>query len=331
MLRLPRFRYHAPATVAEAVRILAGSGPEAMFVAGGTDVYPKMKRRQFGPKHLVGLRRVAGLRQVEGSAERGLALGANLTLTELAGHDALRRAWPAVGEGAAVISTPPLRNMGTLGGNLCVDTRCTYYDQTHQWRKAIDFCLKKDGDTCWVAPGSPRCLAVSSSDLAPVMIALGARYELAGPDGERTVDASDFYDLDGIRYLTKRPGEVLTRIHLPPAGEWKTTYRKLRRREAFDFPICGVAVAVRTNAAGEVAEARIAVGGVASRPLVMAEAAAALVGRRPTLETIREAASKTYQSTKALDNTDLLPIYRKKMVPIFTERNLRRLLLGESC
>ena len=212
--------------------------------------------------------------------------------------------------------------------HVCVDTRCTYYDQTLQWRRSIDFCMKKDGEVCWVAPGSPRCLAVSSSDLAPVMIALGAEFELIGPEGSRRVAAADFYADDGIVYLSKRPGEILTHVHLPPAPGWRSTYRKLRRREAFDFPLCGVAVAVRK--VGEVIEsARIAVGGIASRPLVMSEAAEVLIGKEPDRDLIDTAAARTTPNSKALDNTDLMPLYRKRMVPIFTSRCLRQLLLGE--
>ncbi|MBI4614711.1 MAG: FAD binding domain-containing protein [Planctomycetes bacterium] len=327
MLRLPRFRYLAPRSLDEAVRLLAEHGPQAMLVAGGTDVYPKMKRRQFGPSVLVGLARVPGLGRVEGDGASGIAIGALSMLSSIATDPMLRKHYPAIPEAAEVISTPPLRNMGTLGGNLCVDTRCTYYDQTYPWRASIDFCLKKDGDTCWVAPGSPRCLAVSSSDLAPVMIALGARYELLGPEGARAIEAEDFYRDDGSAYIAKKPGELLARVRVGPAGGWRSTYAKLRRRGAFDFPVMGAAVAVRVGPNDEIENARIVVGGIASAPVFMEEASRVLAGKRPSETLIREAAALTFRPAKALDNTDLAPLYRKKMVPIFVERCLRKLLL----
>ncbi|HET8646564.1 MAG TPA: FAD binding domain-containing protein, partial [Vicinamibacteria bacterium] len=176
MLRLPPFRYFAPRSAREAARILAGEGPQAMAVAGGTDLYPNMKRRQFTPKVLVGLR---GLREAYGIAANGsLRLGAMETLADVAAHPGVRQRWPAVAKSARAVSSPPLRNAGTIGGNLCVDTRCNYYNQTEAWRASIGYCMKKDGHVCLVAPGSDVCWALSSSDTAPVMIALGAEVTL---------------------------------------------------------------------------------------------------------------------------------------------------------
>src|SRR4029450_9186069 len=173
MMRLPYFAFHAPRTVGEAVDLLAAHGSEAMLVAGGTDLLPNMKRRQQVPRTLISLRRVAELRQF-GS----VTLGAGLTLTEIVRGPPLRAEYGALWQAASQIATPLLRNMGTLGGNLCLDTRCNYYDQNYEWREALGFCKKKDGDICWVATSSPRCWAVSSSDTAPVMVALQARGRL---------------------------------------------------------------------------------------------------------------------------------------------------------
>src|SRR6266481_5432077 len=167
------------------------------------------------------------------------------TFTYLSASPPVRQTTTAVSHAAALVSTPLLRNMGTLGGNLCLDTRCNYYNQTYEWRKAIDFCTKKDGHICWVAPSSPRCWAVSSSDLAPVMVALGADYVLVGPGGERVVPATRFYHNDGINYLTKQPDEVLAAVRLPAPDGWDAVYHKLRRRGSFDFPVLGVAAWVK--------------------------------------------------------------------------------------
>src|SRR2546426_3252067 len=174
-----------------------------MYVAGGTDLYPNMKRRHQEPRTVISL---MGIRELAGCEMRdaGCVLGSCMTLTELSASPPVRQSAPAVGEAAGLVSTPLLRNMGTLGGNLCLDTRCNYYNQSYEWRKAIDFCMKKDGHICWVAPSSPRCWAVSSSDVAPVMVALGADYVLVGPGGERVVPAARFYHNDGINYLDRK-------------------------------------------------------------------------------------------------------------------------------
>jgi 4-hydroxybenzoyl-CoA reductase subunit beta len=324
MIRLPAFTYVAPGTVAEAVRAVADAGPDAMLVAGGTDLYPNMKRRQFEPRTLVGLRAIRELRGVAGSPGAGLTIGACTTLTAVATHADVARAYPGLATAAGLVSSPQLRNMGTLGGNVCVDTRCNYYNQSYEWRKAVGFCMKKDGDICLVAPGSDRCWAVSSSDTAPALWSLGARVTLAGPAGERTVPIAALYHDDGIQYLSKRAGEILTAITLPPAEGWRSTYLKLRRRGSFDFPILGVAAATRLE--GEVVrEARIVLGAVASVPREATAAAALLVGQRLTAETIEAAAAAAAGPARPLDNTDLTHPYRKKVARVYVARALARL------
>jgi 4-hydroxybenzoyl-CoA reductase subunit beta len=327
MLRLPPFIYLAPKTLQEAVRLLADQEPaEAMLVAGGTDLYPNMKRRQFEPKRLIGLRHVRELQHCTGDARLGLSIGAGMTLTRVSQQQTIITGYPALATAAGLVSTPQLRNMGTVGGNLCVDTRCNYYNQTYWWRQAIGFCLKKDGDTCWVAPGSSRCWAVSSSDTAPVMIALQAQVRLVGPRGERVIPVQDLYRDDGIVYLGKRHDEILTHILLPPADGLRMRYFKLRRRDAFDFPILGIAVVLRLDAHGTCTEARLVLGAVASAPVVATAAAAMLVGQRLTPEVIDAAADAAFKPAKPLDNTDLLLSYRKKMVRVHVARLLRELV-----
>src|SRR6476660_9230840 len=283
MLRLPKFRYLQPRSVTEAIRMMADSGPDAMFVAGGTDLYPNMKRRQQTPKVVIGLAQIKDLRTMKGQPKEGMVLGASLTLADVTDDSRIQGAYPAVAKAAELISTPLLRNMGSIGGNLLLDTRCNYYDQNYEWRKAIHFCMKKDGEICWVAPSSPRCWAVQSSDCAPVMVAIGAEYVLVGPGGERVVPASRFYHNDGINYLTKQPDEILAEVRLPKPNGWDAVYHKLRRRRSFDFPVLGVAAWVKWGAGrgergGVVQDARVVLGGVASYPQDIPEAAAALKG-----------------------------------------------------
>ena len=326
MLRLPPFSYLAPRTLSAAVRLLADHDPaETMLVAGGTDLYPNMKRRQFEPRQLVGLRHIREIQALTGDPQHGLSIGGGMTLTQISHHPTVVAAYPALATAAGLVSTPQLRNMGTIGGNLCVDTRCNYYNQTYWWRQAIGFCMKKDGDTCWVAPGSTRCWAVSSSDTAPVMLALDAQVRLVGPQGERLIPVYDLYRDDGIRYLGKRQDEILTHILLPPTDGWRMHYFKLRRREAFDFPILGVAAALRLANDGTCTDARLVLGAVASAPLVASEASTQLIGRRLTPEVIEAAAEMAFKPAKPLDNTDLLLSYRKKMVRVHIARTLRHL------
>ncbi len=324
MMRLPPFRYLAPRTVREAARMLAAEGPAAMPVAGGTDLYPNMKRRHQTPAVLVGLRRLETLRGVRGSAARGLRLGAATTLTDLDENAILRAKYPGLHQAIHSISTPILRNMGTIGGNVCLDTRCNYYNQNYEWRRAINFCMKCDGTVCWVAPGSDMCLAVSSSDTAPMLCALGARLRLVSKDGERTIAAADLYQRDGIKYMTKRPDEILTAIDLPPAAGWRTAYRKLRRREAFDFPVLGVAVALKFDGPS-VSEAHLWLGAAAPAPVEASEAAAALVGRPLGEDSIEAASRLAFPVAKPVDNTDFGVRWRKEMARLMTRDALRTL------
>jgi 4-hydroxybenzoyl-CoA reductase subunit beta len=318
MMRLPRFRYVGAKNLDEVCRVLAAEGPDAQLVAGGTDLLPNMKRRQQTPKVVVGLRRVAELRSrsLNGTA----TLGANATLTEVEKDRALRALYPALQKAAFSVATPHLRNMGTLGGNLCLDTRCNYYDQSFEWRRSIDFCMKKDGKTCWVAPGSSRCWAVSSSDTAPALLALGATVTLVSTQGERTIGLDELYADDGIRYLTKRPDEVLARVHLPAHAGWRSTYLKCRRRGAFDFPILSVGLAMRLS--GDVVEeARLVLGAVGSRPFLVDSSA--LLGRPLTDEAIDEMALRAAKIARPLDNTDLNLTWRKRIAYDYVAAALR--------
>lgn len=321
MLRLPPFEYLAPRSINEAVEMLTRHGPEAMLVAGGTDLFPNMKRRLFTPQKLVGLGAIAELKQFETNGD--VTLGAGLTLAQITRHPLIAERYPALATAAGLVSTPQLRNLGTVGGNLCLDTRCTYYNQTEPWREALGYCMKKDGQTCWVAPGSSRCWAVSSSDTAPVMVALGASVRLVGPKGERVIPAQALYHNDGMAYLTKTPDEILTSVHLPDAAGIKMVYKKLRRRGSFDFPILGVAVALRQAEDGTVMEANLVLGAVASYPLKAVEAEEFLVGQRLTDDVIEEAARLAFRPAKPLDNTDMGHPYRKQMVQVYVARALR--------
>ncbi len=353
MMRAPQFRYHAARSVKDAVAALADGGPGAMLLAGGTDLVPNMKRRQQVPDLVIGIRTIGKLRRI--SNGKGLTLGACATLTEVAEHKTVRKGYAALAKAAGVVATPHLRNMGTLGGNLCLDTRCNYYNQNHEWRQAIGYCMKAPKSTgghacpspdgasiCWVATSSPRCWAVSSTDTAPALIALGAEVTLVGPDGERRIPLEALYNNDGMQYLTKRRDEMLTTVHL---GAWsrerdhsrvRSTYWKLRRRGSFDFPVLGVAAAVRLAGQGDggtggrspvVEEARVVLGAVASCPVLVPEAAM-LVGKPLTDDLIRGFAAVAARHARPMDNTDFELGWRKKVVKSYVVGALTELRDG---
>jgi 4-hydroxybenzoyl-CoA reductase subunit beta len=326
MMRLPRFSYLVPNTIADAVKMMGDAGPDGQFVAGGTDLYPNMKRRQQTPATVVSVMRLRELNEVNGDGREGMSIGSAVTLTDLCEHPVVKRDYPFLAEAALLISTPLLRNMGTIGGNLLLDTRCNYYDQNYEWRKGINFCLKKDGDICWVAPGSSKCWAVQSSDLVPLMVAIGAKFRLASTLGERVIEAAGFYNNDGIEYLHKRPDELLVDIQIPAANGWRATYKKLRRRGTFDFPVLGVAawldVDQKSNA---VKHARLVLGGIAPAPIHVKEAESTLVGAPLDEERMREAAEACYVKARPLDNTDFVMNWRKQMARPYVLKALEEL------
>ena len=325
MMRLPKFEYHTPQTIAEAVKIIGDAGPAGQFVAGGTDLYPNMKRRQQMPKTVISVMRLAELNQITGDGNSGLRIGASVILTDICEHPVINRDYPVVARAARTISTPLLRNMGTIGGNLLLDTRCNYYDQNYEWRKGINFCLKKDGDVCWVAPGSSKCWAVQSSDLVPVMVAIGAKFRFVSTLGERVIDAAGLYNDDGIDYLHKRPDELLVDIQLPPTNGWRASYQKLRRRGAFDFPVLGVAAWISTDQSYGV-KTRASCSAVSRRLQSKSKKPpSALIGKPLAEDQIQAAAEAAYVKARPLDNTDFVYQWRKQMARQYTLRALRDL------
>ncbi len=295
-------------------------GPRAMFVAGGTDLFPKLKRRQFDVDTLIGLDFLP--RAIRNGSDE-CAVDAFVTLADAARNPHLTARFAGYAEAAGLVSSPPLRNAGTIGGNLCVDTRCNYYDMTYEWRKAAGFCIKKDGDICLVAPSSPRCWAVSSSDTAPMAIALDGMVSLAGADGERELPVVALYQDDGIEYMAKQPVEIVTGLRLRAKPNTRSAYVKLRRRGSIDFPIAGAAVAVELEG-DVVANCRIVLSAVASHPLEATAAEDFLKGKRLNPETIRETAEIASKPARPLDNADLSHFWRKRMVRVVVEQAVQR-------
>jgi 4-hydroxybenzoyl-CoA reductase subunit beta len=320
MLRLPPLDHAAPDTIGEVVALLAEDG--AMLAAGGTDLVPNLKRRQYPEARIVvSLHRVDGLHGVTVDDDGAVHIGSLTTLATLAEDD---RVPTAVREAAGVVATPQIRNRGTVGGNLCVDTRCHWLNIPETWRQAAKPCLKTGGEMCWVAPAKKVCWAVSSTDLAPVMIALDATVRLVGPDGAWEMPVADLYRDDGMDHLVKGPDDVVTEVVVPAADDLRTGYRKLRRRGSIDFPILGVAGAVRVEE-DRCVDARIVLGAVSSAPLRVTIAEERLVAEPITPELLQEVGDLAGGAVRPMSNIDLTSRYRKRMVPVYVRRLLAEL------
>ncbi len=303
--------------------MLADSGPHAAILAGGTDLIPKLKRRQLKLDTLVSLGRLA---KFEGISLQGrdLVIKAGTRLAEFAEDPRIGR-FQALAQAAGAAATPAIRNQATLGGNLLLDTRCSFYDKTKHWRGALGHCLKTSaGSACRVAAGSKRCFAANSGDLAPALIAHGARVRFHGTTGEREILLEELYNDDGRRHLRKKRGEILTEVIIE-TGRTDSAYLKLRRREAFDFPALGVAVAL-TREGKLVRGCRIVLGGVGPAPAVAREASSILNGSQPTEELIAAAAAAAIRYAKPVTNTDFSASYRRRMAGVFVSRALNSLL-----
>ncbi|HKH46718.1 MAG TPA: FAD binding domain-containing protein [Thermoanaerobaculia bacterium] len=326
MLRLPEFRFLQPKSLAEAASILAGE-ENVRVVAGGTDLWPNMKRRHQKAQTVVSLMRLPEIRGIQINCAGGpLRIGSTTILSDIEMDPQVRERWPAFATAVASISSPPLRNMGTIGGNICVDTRCTYYNQTEDWRRSIDYCLKAEGSICWVATSSPTCLAHSASDSAPMLCALGAGVRLISHDGERVIPIEALYKDDGIDYLAKRPDEIVTDVILPGTSDsarCRSAFWKLRRRGTIDFAVLSAAVALWTDPEGVVLNVRIYLGAVGSQPVPATESAQFLIGKPLTPDVISEAARLARKPAYPMDNTDFQPQWRGAMVVKYTEAALR--------
>jgi 4-hydroxybenzoyl-CoA reductase subunit beta len=325
MLRLPEFNYFKPKSLQEAASLLSELGNDAMAVAGGTDVYPKMKRGQFTPRHLVSLRTLAEVKGIRPDDKEGMWIGAGETLTQVARNRGVKELFPALSQAAGLVSTPQLRNVGTIGGNVFVDTRCNYYDQTFFWRNAAGFCMKKDGQICLVAPKSKVCLAVFSSDTAPVLCSLDAVAVLVSAEGSRRIRFQQLYRNDGIHFLSKKNAELLQGILIPrTVFGHRSVYLKLRRRGSFDFPVLGVAAVMAFDNEGVCTVAKVVLTAVASAP-VPVDVQSVLEGHKITRERIEAAAEAAAKVSHPVDNADMDYWYRKRMTKVYVNRALAQL------
>jgi 4-hydroxybenzoyl-CoA reductase subunit beta len=319
-LSLPQFRLLRPGTVEQAVGHLAKHGAGIRVLAGGTDLIPSMRQRLFEPEYVLDIRHIAELRGIRPRPGNGVEIGALTTLTSTERSDFLQQHYPVLTEAAATVASPLLRNMGTIGGNICLDTRCLWYNQSLTWRKGCGFCIKKDGDLCHVAPGGTKCWAAFSGDTPAALLCLNAEVEIASASGVRRMPLSDFYTGEGDAYRKLRANELLTRVFLPESSvDYRGVYRKLRIRGSIDYPLAGVAVVMKRSN-GHVADARLAITAVNPAPLLVKGVTEILEGKavdEGLAEAVGVLAAKT---AKPLTTSALTPEYRREMIRIFTKR-----------
>jgi 4-hydroxybenzoyl-CoA reductase subunit beta len=319
MIALPQFTLLRPATLKQAARLAAE--PHARLLAGGTGLLPNLRLGLGAPRTLVSLDALDELRRID-AFKSGVRIGACVTLARLSQAAELAGPYAALSEAAAAVGAPGHRAAGTLGGNLCLDTRCLYYNQSEHWRRSNGYCLKLGGDICHVAPQGRKCRAAYSADLAPALIALEAEVEIAG----RIQPLEDMYRDDGADFLALAPGEIVAAVRLP-APKGRSGYAKARARGAIDFPLAGVAMALALRG-GRVAHLRVALTGTNSRPLLVA-GTEALIGGEPG-EAAATALVKLVQKQAAPVRTTVSAAdYRRQAAAILARRLLARLCKGE--
>jgi len=319
-MSLPSFQLLRPRTLDEAVMLMARHEGEVKVVAGGTDLLPSMKQKLFTPSYVLDLRGVNELRGIRNIPGNGVEIGALTTLSAVEHSRFIRNDYSVLYEAVRTVASPVLRNMGTLGGNLCLDTRCLWYNQSLLWRQSCGFCLKKDGDLCHVAPGGKFCWAAFSGDTPPALLCLGAEVEIAGPNGLRRTPLSEFYVNDGIVRLHLAPNEIVTRVHLPESSAgWRGSYQKLRVRGSIDYPLAGVAVALKMRS-GRVEDARVAITAVNPAPFLVKDVDAQLIGAVLSEEIAERVGDLAASTAKPLTTSALTPEYRRETVRVFARR-----------
>jgi 4-hydroxybenzoyl-CoA reductase subunit beta len=318
-LSLPQFKLLRPRTVPEAIDLLAKHA-SLRVLAGGTDLIPSMRQKLFEPEFVLDIRHIAELKGIRPQPAAGVEIGALTPLAAIERSAFLRQHYPVLTEAAATVASPLLRNMGTIGGNICLDTRCLWYNQSLTWRKGCGFCIKKDGDLCHVAPGGTKCWAVFSGDTPPALLCLNADVEIAGPSGTRRVPLREFYTGIGDNYRKLEANEILTRVFLPDSStDYRGVYRKLRIRGSIDYPLAGVAVTMKRSN-GHVSHAQVAITAVNPAPLLVTKAGSLLEGKvvdEALAEAVGELAAKI---AKPLTTSALTPEYRREMIRVFTKR-----------
>ncbi len=329
---LHEFELIRPRSVAEALAARKAH-PASRLIGGGTDILVNIRRGIEKPPVLIETNNIAELKTIAASGGE-ISVGASVTLADLAGHADVQRLYPAIAQAAESIAGPSQRNMGTVGGNLCLDTRCIYYNQSEWWRGANDHCLKTDlGEICHVAPKSKGvCFATFSGDLAPAFLLFGGEIDLLGPGGQRTVALKEFYigharqdgsTGDGRNFLAIQPGEIVLRVRGRTVPRLVSAYDKIRIRRSIEYPVAGIAAALKRDG-GTLADLRIAVTGTNPRP-VLIDGTAALCGK-PLTELALAALDDLCRDQLMSMKTTFTPgTYRRRVATVMAKRLVKRL------
>jgi 4-hydroxybenzoyl-CoA reductase subunit beta len=314
---MPNFQLHRPTSAAEAVK-LRSEQPEALFVAGGTDMIVNVRRGIEQPENLIDLSAVTELKAIT-EDDQGLHIGAGVTLNEIATSEKIKADYQAVAEAAAAVAGITHQQYGTLGGNLCLDTRCLFYNQSEWWRQSNDYCMKERGEICHVAPGGKRCFAAFSGDVAPAMLVYQAEVELVGPEGSRRIPLTEMYQNDGMNHLALNPGELVSVIHLPKslAGS-PSRYEKARIRGSIDFPLAGAAVRLEMDG-DKVKDFAIALTGVNPFPQNI-KGTEDNIGNVLDDETLDKLRDNVRKQAKPMKTTTVAPWYRRRVVGALARR-----------
>ena len=323
-MQLPQFEYVEPKSLADAARFIQDKGRQSMLIGGGTDILPSMKQRIYRPTYIMSLAAVPDLKQIQLDDTFGLRLGASLKLCELENNPEIKKRYPIVAQAARAVGSPQLREMGTLGGNLCLDTRCYYYNQSDTWRKCRSACIKMGGDVCNAIGSGKKCFAVFSGDMAPALIAADARIVLLSAQAERTIPLNELYTGDGAKPLAIEPDEILIRVEIP--NQEKGTiglYSKYRIRKSIDYPLAGVAAMLMVEGNDRVCRnARVVIGAVNPRPVIVEAITELLKNKKLDNSLIEEASDLAYKAAKPIANTAGTPSHRKVMIKTFVKRAL---------
>jgi 4-hydroxybenzoyl-CoA reductase subunit beta len=326
-MTLPDFDHFEPETIEEACRLLKDHGTRAKVIAGGTDLINLMRCRLVEPQVLVDLKNIPQMKQLTEDERTGLHIGAAVSLSETIRSPLVQARVPLLAEACRSVAVPAIRNMATLGGNICLGTRCFFYNQSRNWRSSRSSCLKAGGTVCHVVRNSKSCHSAFQADAACALVALNARVRLIKENATRILPLSEFYDGKGEVPNVLEESEILTEIIVPCQSSLEGTYEKFGVRGALDFPQVGVAVALVYNAERMVHEIRLALNGVAPRPVEINGDFDLSRGRKLDENLIERIASSAYEAAHPVDNTGLPPLYRKKMVKVMTIRALRKLSL----
>jgi 4-hydroxybenzoyl-CoA reductase subunit beta len=326
-MKLPKFEFIQPQSLQEACSILQEPDRKAVLLAGGTALLVGLRYRLSKPAVVIGLKGLTGLDYVSQNGSRGLTIGSMTTLGTLEKSSLVLKECAVLAQAAQLVAVPPVRNKATIGGNLCLDTRCIYYNQSEFWRSGLKPCFKLGGDICNAVEKAQRCQAVYQGDLGPVLLAVGAEVRIVSAKGEKIIPLAEFFSGRGKKPNTLKPDELLVEVRVPPAGHGVAgAYEKLRIREGMDFPMAGVAVVINRTSSGTIEQAKMVLGAVGSSPAEVPKAATLLEGQELTDNLLQSVCREAMDRVQPVGNLAINASYRKKMLGVLVKRAVRRAL-----